>query len=302
MKIKFYGTRGSFPTPSIPERNFYTNKYGGHTTSLYLATDSDERFIIDAGSGMRLLGQDLISKGELSKGNDRIKILLTHLHQDHIEGIPGFFPFYNPKNEFDIYSREEPRRLEEILSARQGSGVFPVRYLKGDQNDEPVMMAKKFHHSINNKVVNGKNGTKVTYEFTNHPNGCIAYKFEENGKIFVFGGDHECGNDFIDCNLKRFFNNVNLLVMDAQYFPEETNPVKYNLKSVSKRGWGHSDYEQVVDFLLDIQPSTLVLTHHDPIHDDDKLDEMHDRLLVYARQMKLNSKIIIARDGLELNL
>lgn len=300
MKIKLYGTRGSFPTPSSESRGLFTDKYGGNTTCLRVTSKEGETFIVDAGTGIRLLGNDLLANGACS-GNSVFSLLFTHEHQDHIEGIPSFKPLYLPNCEFHIYAKGSPRRIEELLRDRQSVDFFPVLYSSAGVENIPVMASKKNHHNVANGI--RSNGIKISCCETNHPDGCLAYRFQEGNKVFAFSGDHELDIDTrIDTKLIDFLQGTKILVMDSQYLPEERTPERYNIKAFPKKGWGHSDYEQVVNFAIQLQPNLLVLTHHDPEHDDTFVGNMEQRAQEYAKTKGLEARIIMAREGLELEI
>jgi len=211
MKIKFYGTRGSFPTASSEARGIYTLKYGGNTTCLYLTTNNSENFIIDAGTGSRLLGMDLLKTPQNGKTP---KILFTHEHQDHVEGIPSFAPFYNPDNEFHVYAKENPRKIEELLRERQRVEFFPVAYSIPGVDGVPCMTAGKMHHDIEKGILTET--VEVSYCATNHPDGCVAYKFRERNNIFIFGGDHEFDlKPEVDDKLAQFYEGSKIIALDT---------------------------------------------------------------------------------------
>jgi len=299
MRVKFYGVRGSFPTPSIAAEEFYTDKVGGNTTCLRLVSSSEEEFIIDAGTGLRVLGNQMMKEGKVFKQGYKFSLLLTHEHQDHIEGGVSFKPFYLPQVTCDIYAHDNPRRIEELLRGRQRVEYFPVRYSKEGVEEGAAMASRRTHYNIESKLPG--NGIQVSYCHTNHPDGCVAYRFEEHGKVFVFGGDHECSIfPEVDEKLIAFFQGAHVLVMDTQYLPEEREPERFGKKGLAKKGWGHSDYEQVVDLACKVQPEFLLLTHHDPEHDDKFLNGLWTQAEEYGKKKGLRSRILLATEGLEL--
>jgi len=301
MNITIYGTRGSYPSPSDRGRNFYTDKYGGHTTSLLVEPQGDELIHVDLGSGSTQAGIDLINRGTYSKEGKEHTVLITHFHADHTEGTPYLKPLYDPRNTFHIHGNADPRVVEELLGTRQNKAYFPVAYQAVSTGDAvPFMMAKKIHYSLNGKEIS--KSIDITFEQTNHPGGCVAYKFNENGKIFAFSGDHEFGVQSIDDKLRDFYKNSQIILHDCQYLPEERNPAQYGLKGIPKAGWGHADFKQLIDFMLKVQPEVLILTHHDPEHDDKFIDEMHAKAQEYARVVGLESKIVMATPGMKLIL
>ena len=301
MKIKIYGTRGSHAAPSEEYREFYTSKYGANTTSALVTSKNDDLIVLDGGTGIIPLGNDLVSSGRYKNAGLRHKLLFTHNHSDHIEGVPFFKPLYDGRNSFDVYGYREPRLLEELLMARQEQFYFPVAYEEPHTTEKvPFMMAKKKHHMLNGPNI--EDTVKIENERTNHPGGCVAYKFTEDNRSIVFGGDHEFGDESIDSKLVELYKGAKIIIQDCQYTPEERCPEKYGLKAFPKRGWGHSDFEQVIEFMTRVNPEILILTHHDPDHDDKFIEKMHERVSLYAKEKGLKSKVLMAQPGMEFEV
>ena len=292
--IKFWGVRGSIPTPGPS-----TSRYGGNTPCLELSYDAEKFFIIDAGSGIRELGQHLLKEGRPVKSH----IFISHLHWDHIQGIPFFVPAYIPGNEFVFHAAQEAdQTLEEILSGQMNPINFPV------QIDE---MNSKFDFQEMYEGEYEIDGIKVETMYLNHPGYALGYKFHVNNKTLVYISDNEpypvvpnTSQDtdhpeeiqFVeDNNLKliQFVSNVDILIHDAQYTPEEYK---------TKYQWGHSPYDYTVKIALEGNVKTLVLFHHDPVHNDDFLDGMVEAAKKISWQAGSNMKILAAREGLELSL
>ena len=164
MEVKLYGVRGSIPTPST--QNFNTTKYGGNTTSLLVSLDNSDKYIFDAGSGIRNLGNELLAT-EFGKGKGSAKIFLSHVHWDHIQGFPFFVPAYIKGNKFDIYGEKKHQKtLEETLEGQQQYPNFPItleqmREIGADMN---------FHDLNEGNAV--ENGALIKYMGVNHPDGC----------------------------------------------------------------------------------------------------------------------------------
>ncbi len=308
MQITFYGVRGSIPTPATTEHD--TRKYGGNTTCLELVTDTGKEYILDAGSGLRLLGNRLL-KGEFGKGKGEAKILLSHVHWDHIQGWPFFMPAYIKGNVFDIYGgKKSNSKLEETLkdqgvssitmnafSKQQSKFVFPVRL-------EQMPSTIRFYDIDEGAQIS--DGLSVKYMKINHPDEAFSYSFEENGKKFVFATDteHDCEGELgeLDRKLIDWSRNADILYYDGQYTPEEYNPSKYGLFGMAKKGWGHSTYEKGADIAMAADIKRLVLGHHDPGHDDAKLDEIELRAKEYVRSKNSQLEVFLAREGVSLHL
>ncbi|MGP8250718.1 MAG: MBL fold metallo-hydrolase [Terracidiphilus sp.] len=248
MKVRFWGVRGSIPTPEADRL-----RYGGNTTCLEIgAPDPRETVIIDCGSGIRALGDEL-----LDRSVRRIHILLSHFHWDHIQGLPSFAPIFQPGVEIVFYTTRTAEEALSLLSVQMADPFFPVTFVElGSQVEfRQIECGKEF--------AIGK--LKVEPVLLYHPQGAVGFRLESEGHILVHASDHETGIAEIDAGLMRAARGANLLVMDAQYTPEEFE---------SKIGWGHSSYAQATDAAQAAGVKQLMLFHHDPAHDDTFLDQM----------------------------
>ncbi|WP_039948408.1 MBL fold metallo-hydrolase [Leptospira fainei] len=285
MKIKLYGVRGSLPTPlstsdytnklekilesasrefSKKEQKFSVSEFigrldrllaspiGGNTTCIYVESSTRERLIIDCGSGMRQLGNDLLKEGIAKGGN--ISICLTHTHWDHIQGWPFFKPAYIPSVNIEFLSTIP--NLKERLERQQHPENFPVTL-------DSMPSQKKFTLLEKNKPVKVGSFT-ITPFLLRHPGNCTGYHIEENGKSFLFCTDLEVREEDLDeiQELRKTFGKINLLVIDAQYSSEE---------AISKIGWGHTSGKIAVKCGEILGVDRLVLTHHEPDHSDEDI-------------------------------
>ena len=270
MEVRFWGVRGSIPTPEVDRL-----RYGGNTTCLEIGTPGQrEPVIIDCGSGIRALGDEL-----LRRQARRIHILLTHFHWDHIQGLPSFAPLFQPGVEITIYSHRSTLESCLLLAAQMADPFIPVQFNEvGSQVDF-------------RQVEPGKELTigalKIDPFLLNHPQGAVGYLFESEGHVLVHAADHETGVAEIDAGLVRAARGAGLLVMDAQYTPEEYP---------SKIGWGHSSYAHAADAAQAAGVKQLLLFHHDPAHSDDFLDQMQ------ADALKLFAATGIAREGMAVEV
>ncbi|MEE9372307.1 MAG: MBL fold metallo-hydrolase [Saprospiraceae bacterium] len=275
MKIKFYGTRGSIP---VCARNF--QDFGGNTTCILITTpDNDAVSIIDAGSGIRKLGQDLIDRIEgMPK---EITIGFTHFHWDHIQGFPFFKPAYNPKVKINILMMGSDwtlERLKQIMVDQMGGAFFPI-----DVKD----MGAQFNYMIyGSKVFSQKRGISVKARQHNHPGAAYSFRIEREGKVAVFIYDIEHGEK-IDPGAVELAKDADLLVHEAQYTNQELK---------SRKGWGHSSYDQAIEVAKRAGVKELILTHHDPEHDDNFLLKMEKKC------QKIFSNCRLAREGMEIIL
>lgn len=254
MIIKFYGTRGS-----VPVCNPEYQEFGGNTTCIKItAKDTNNFAIFDAGTGIRDLGKDYVKSGV---NQEEILIIFSHFHWDHIQGFPFFMPCFNPEQKISIVALGKGRNIKSlkgIFEMQMQSEFFPV------QLDS---MGAKFEFHLtdeNTDVIKGVKDSIVTANRHNHPGGAYGYRVERNNKVLVICTDVEHGRE-IDKNVVKLSKNADLLIHEGQYTNEELK---------SKKGWGHSSYEQAIQVAKMSGAKRLVITHHDPDHDDDFLSKI----------------------------
>jgi phosphoribosyl 1,2-cyclic phosphodiesterase len=291
MKIKFWGVRGSIPCPGQA-----TTRFGGNTSCLQVL-GGQEIVILDAGTGIRELGQQITA----AKKPVRVHMLLTHTHWDHIQGFPFFTPIYFPGNELFIYGpRALEKSLEEALMFQMQYSYFPVR---------GVELAARVKFTELGEETFQIGDLEVSTKSMNHPIRVLAYKFRHKGRSAIYTGDNEpyfdvladrSGNmdtgihrrsEFIkECNQRvvDFCKGVDLLVADSQYTDEEYE---------TKRGWGHSSISQVLELSKESEVKKLVLFHHEPTHDDRQLLAIERDARARARSIKGKFKVVMAREG-----
>ncbi|MEP7109904.1 MAG: MBL fold metallo-hydrolase [Ferruginibacter sp.] len=252
MKIKFYGVRGSLPACG---KEFM--RYGGNTTCLRLLREEVKRIaIIDAGSGIRNLGKEIINN-ELNQ--NVINILFSHFHWDHIQGLPFFAPAYNKNQRIGILVMGKERKIKnikEIFSLPMQKEYFPV---------ELDMMGAKFEF-IAYGDKHAFYGATVTAapQYHKFMGGSYGFRIEDKVASVVVCTDIEHING-IDENIVNLARNADLLIHDGQYAPDEYEKHK---------GWGHSTWKDAVEVATRANVKRLIITHHDPDHDDDFLDSM----------------------------
>jgi phosphoribosyl 1,2-cyclic phosphodiesterase len=274
VKIKFYGTRGSVP---VSEREFM--EFGGNTTCVFISgiDEGAGAIIMDAGTGIRKLGKD-IGTGKVEAGKE-IGLGFTHFHWDHIQGFPFFEPAYNPNSKIQISTAGKRKilNLKDIFSTQMQSIYFPVQL----EN----MGAQIEFEKIEANVLVGEKGAIVRVADLQHPGGCIGIRFEINNKSVVFCTDVEHSNG-IDENVVNLSMNADVLIHDAQYTDEELK---------THKGWGHSSYNQAIEVAVKAKVKQLIITHHDPDHDDDFLRAMERKCQERFKDL------IFARDNYEIN-
>lgn len=301
MKIRPWGVRGSIPSPG-PE----TVHYGGNTTCFEIRYGEDDKLIIiDAGSGIRKLGEYIV-KNDIPKGTLKTKIFFTHTHWDHIMGFPFFIPIFIPGTEIDIYGpvTYEDEGLEEIIGGQLRYRYFPVKHSE--------LSADIRYHPLRERSLTLEGGMRVITKYLNHPVLCLGYRFEYEGKVFCTVYDHEPFRNVFPSDpsdpsydkeaadegeaaareenekVLRFFRGADLLVHDTQYTHHEY--------LTSRLGWGHSSYEYAINAAHKAGVKKLLLFHHDPNRTDEQLTSYLDS---YRTQLdsKSNLEIEIAREG-----
>jgi phosphoribosyl 1,2-cyclic phosphodiesterase len=257
--IRFWGVRGSIPTPGQA-----TNKYGGNTACTELRC-GDQLLILDAGTGIRALGLALLR--EFQKKPIKGHIFVGHTHWDHIQGFPFFAPAFSPDNEFTIYSlRGAEKPLHKIFRGQMDSDYFPVALNE--------MRAQLNFSELQSEVQLG--GIRVSFIFLNHPGLAIGFRVDFGGRSLVYLSDHETFGRLtqngpvpnpLDIEIERFAENADLLISEAQYTEEEY---------VQKKGWGHSTFVDALERASRANVKRLSIFHHDPAHDDAFMDRIHE--------------------------
>jgi phosphoribosyl 1,2-cyclic phosphodiesterase len=247
MKITFWGVRGSIASPG-PN----TVKYGGNTTCLEIALSDGKTIVIDAGTGIRGLGDELIRRNQ----HHEIQLLLTHIHWDHIMGFPFFAPLFRNNCHIKLDgSRKGIEGLKRIFSTDFVDGTWPIRFEDLKARIEPTNVLSK------GPLILGE--TKIEAHPLQHPQGGMGFKFTAPEGIFVFLTDNELlehgwtGSSFDD--FVKFCRNADILVHDCQYTTAEIP---------QRKGWGHSDVKSVARLAIAADVKKLFLFHHDPWRTD----------------------------------
>jgi phosphoribosyl 1,2-cyclic phosphodiesterase len=273
MLVRFWGVRGSTPTPQ-PENM----RYGGNTACVEVRVD-DSIYIFDCGTGFRNLGKQL----NAGPGPIEAHIFISHFHWDHIQGIPFFTPLYERhESRFLFYSatRSGSLNLRNVLEDQMVAPYFPV-----DMNH---MAAHRDFCEVREGRIALDGSCRVSAMLLNHPQGCLGFRLESREGVLVYATDNEPGDTFFDKQVRKLAEGADILIYDAQYLPGE-----YEAR---RRGWGHSHWREAVNVVMESGARELVLFHHDPDHDDACIDQIVREAAAYYPRVRA------ASEGLEINL
>lgn len=251
MRIKCWGSRGS-----IPVSGEQYNKYGGDTTCIEIRTKTGEIIIIDAGTGIRRLGNSLCEENLFS-----YHLIITHAHLDHLIGLPFFSPLYKKQTKIYIYSSAYSKNtLKKMFTTLINPPNLPIKY-----SEINAQLFYQKHSPVQFTIGH----VKVVSIPLNHPGQAMGYKFIEGDKTFVFLTDNELGSVYENGlpfdKYVNFTRNADLLIHDAEYTPEEYN---------EKKLWGHSKYTDTLKLAVDSGVKQLGLFHLNQERTDEKMDEI----------------------------
>lgn len=292
LSVRFWGVRGSIPTPGP-----LTACYGGNTSCVELRL-GDEVVILDAGTGIRLLGGALCR--EFGDDPVSVSLLISHTHWDHIQGLPFFGPAYRAQNRVRIFGyKEKTNGLERILTDQMESPHFPIPMHK-------MVADIKVTEFSDSEFDLGS--FRVSTMRLNHPGGSTGYRLEHGGRSVVYLPDNEpvsylsglqeeapemAQGEDPNQALIDFVRGADVAIMDGQY--DATEYPRHV-------GWGHGCVDDVVRIAVAGQVKQLVLFHHDPSHDDAWVEEATASAALLARSLGGELCLSAAREGDELVL
>jgi phosphoribosyl 1,2-cyclic phosphodiesterase len=288
LTLTFWGTLGSIPTPGPS-----TVRYGGNTPCVELRTGDGWLIILDAGTGIRELGRTLLERGNGKPiAGD---IFLTHVHWDHIQGIPFFAPLFRKGNRFTIWgSRILKTSIGRVVRDQMSPVVFPVSFeeLQAQVDFEELTEERRSGH-----------GYEVSAIAVRHPGGALGYRFSTGnlgGRALVYVSDNELSTEarYDDVSgwrekLVDFVRGASVLVHDSMYTASEYG---------SFVGWGHSTHDQAVELALDADVERLVLFHHRPERSDEEVDRCVERCRAMVARRGRALEIIAAAEGMSLQV
>jgi phosphoribosyl 1,2-cyclic phosphodiesterase len=272
FRLRFWGVRGTVPTP-FPDRL----AYGGNTPCAALEVERGTFLVLDAGTGLRVLGQSLLDAGR--RTDLTFQIFLSHYHFDHLEGLSLFPALYEAGCTLVIHGAPaHGRPVGEVLRDLVCPPYFPVPLAGAPARVE-------FRSLEGQPVQVGPIGVSTLP--LSHPDGSLAFRLEHAGGRLVYATDHEHGDEVVDRSLVEFSRGADVLVYDATYEPAEYEEMR--------RGWGHSTWYAAVQTALAAGVRRLVLFHHHPEHTDEQLDAIQE----LARSEFPATDV--AREGMELS-
>ncbi len=256
MKIRFWGVRGSIPAPG-PD----TIAYGGNTSCVSIHTASGKLVIVDMGTGLMHLGNQLRA-GAFGKGAGRAAILLSHTHWDHIQGLGFFAPVFIPGNHFTVFGPGgSPNVLEEILEGQMDPNFSPLQTLKNFAATFDVKAATSSFEAEDLRV--------SAYEHVHGTTTALAFRIEEAGKVFVYASD--VGQPVADAppdpGLVALARGADVLLHDTTYRPSD---------QATRRNRGFSTYEDAAAMAIAAQAKRLVMFHYDQDYSDADVDSLRD--------------------------
>jgi phosphoribosyl 1,2-cyclic phosphodiesterase len=294
MTVRFWGVRGSIPSPGIP-----TARYGGNTPCVSIQQAEKGILVLDAGTGIRELGK------AIAAGNDEIFILLTHPHWDHIQGFPFFIPIYQPHRRIFMFpthlgptsicglcqrvKAQGDKTIVCPLLDQMDGAHFPV--LSENVPSQPKCVTEGEMNFLRSR------GFHISTIAANHPGGSFGYRIENEGGSLVFLTDNELDPPYEKATDLRgfveFCRNADVLIHDAQYV-ERDMPHKH--------GWGHSLVRQACDLAVQARVKHLILYHHDPDRTDQELDSIQEQARSWFDGQSPRIACTVAFEGLSLEV
>lgn len=312
MKVRFWGARGSLPTPLTPAKlkskissivqriapsdlesqesrelflarlpDYLFSTVGGNTACVEVQTRECCRLVFDAGTGIRNLGQEILA----SKKPVAVHLFFSHFHWDHIQGLPFFAPAFDPRTYLAMYSPNP--ELRAILEGQMKEPYFPISL--------DAMGAKKEFVHLEGRGVSIGN-VDIQFRAMSHPGGCYSYAVKEAGKKVIYSTDTELDPKDFDRTPENesYFKDADMLIIDAQYTLGE---------AIEKQYWGHSSFSLAADFAASWHIKQLVLFHHEPSYGDQKIGSILKSASWYLKHIEDRGiEVVLAREGIEIDI
>jgi phosphoribosyl 1,2-cyclic phosphodiesterase len=270
--VRFWGVRGSIACPGAG-----TARYGGNTSCVEVRC-ADQLFIFDAGSGLRLLGNELLKGGQPHD----FDLFFTHTHLDHCHGLPFFAPCYDARNRIRVWAGhlKPDAGIEGVLGKMMAPPLFPIPL--------DIFSAKlEFNDFAAGESLVTPPGVALRTGILNHPNRATGYRLEHGGKAVAYITDTEHEPGRLDAEVLQLVDRADAMIYDCTYTDDEFP---------THRHWGHSTWQEAVRLANAAGVKTLVLFHHDPDHDDTFMDR------VAAEAAAARPGTVVAYEGLTLRL
>ncbi|TFW16075.1 MBL fold metallo-hydrolase [Massilia arenosa] len=296
MKFRFWGVRGSIPSPG-PR----TARYGGNTTCIEVQSDNGTLIVLDGGTGLFALAQNLMTRPQPISAN----IFITHSHWDHIHGLPFFTPLFVKGSKVRLHGAKDPltgNGIEHVMQAQLQNSYFPVSETQMDATIEYRTL------SLEEPIPVGD--ATVSNVVMNHPVTNLGYRISCNGKAVFFTGDHEpfynihpvgdprhdeyalwmeARQEAID----RAMRGVDALIVDCSYTRDEYP---------AKQGWGHGTFDSALAMAVRVGAKALYCTHHEPTRGDDELEAAFKEVMARYQPLPHGLRVVLAYEGLEVEL
>ena len=270
--MHFWGVRGSIPTPGSE-----TARYGGNTSCISLSLDETHTLVLDAGSGLRVLGQQTFAKPHV------FYFLLSHVHWDHIQGFPFFRPIMDPDVKI-VFLNDEGASVSDAVLGQMDGVRFPIT--RNELKANIVCGSQDYQSAFD---LFGVTCTEVNML---HEGACFGFRVTRDDGDWVYMTDNELPADVQSDEMHRlvdFASSADVLIHDAQYTDAEMQ---------EKKGWGHSSFEQACSFAIKANVRQLVLFHHDPSRSDEQLEAMLTQANEWVEHQDAELDVILAREGL----
>jgi phosphoribosyl 1,2-cyclic phosphodiesterase len=292
LRVKFWGVRGSYPTPGAG-----TVKYGGNTASVEVRA-GDRTIILDAGTGIIPLGRELARAKRFE-----VMLLFSHLHHDHTQGFPFFLPAYMPNVRLHIFGPGgTPETLSRVLEHNQSSETFPVslremassKDIQSVRESQTIVWDEAGVHLAESTVGLGDDAVVIRiHKSYAHPGGVFIYRITWRGKSIVYATDTE-GYVGTDRRLVQFAKDTNVLIHDAQYLEAHYRGQLTGFPAT--QGYGHSTVTMACEVAFASEAGQLILFHHDPSYSDTMIGGME------ATAKAQFSEVRAACEGMEIVL
>ncbi|SFU77021.1 MBL fold metallo-hydrolase [Pseudoduganella namucuonensis] len=297
MKFKFWGVRGSIPSPG-PR----TARYGGNTTCIEVRSDDDTLIVIDGGTGIFALAQSLIAQKKVPV---KANIFITHSHWDHIHGLPFFTPLFIKGSRVRLHGTTDPdtgNGIEHVMGVQLQNSYFPVSETQMDATIEYRTLAPAETIAVGD--------AQVSNVVMNHPVIDLGYRIDCNGKSVFFTGDHEPHYNIYPPGhpehaafqshieertraIEATIQGVTALIVDCSYTREEYP---------AKQGWGHGTFDGAFAMAIKAGAKQLYCTHHEPTRSDDELEAVFQEVMARHAPLPEGLQVFLAYEGLEVEL